>query len=916
MRESIAHYRIGSKLGEGGMGEVYRATDTKLGRDVAVKLIAPHLAQDAERLSSFTREAQVLASLNHPNIAAIYGVEDEAIVMELVEGVTLADRIKRGPIPLDEALGIARQIADGLAAAHDRGIVHRDLKPANIKITPDGTVKLLDFGLAKAAAAAASVPDEAVTMAISMAASGMIVGTPGYMAPEQARGQQADKRADIWAFGVILYEMLTGTTLFKGETTTDIMAAVVREEPDLTRVPPVVRPVLRRCLEKDPRRRLRDVGDAILLLETASEAPYSAAPASPSNRTWLPWAAAVVALAAFLGVLWVHLRETPPVADIVRFKITMPTGVALTQIAPFAISPDGRTVAFPAVGSDGIARVWLQSFEAIDPRPLASAEIDANPGALVWSADSRSILYTHERRLKRANVDGGSPQTVVDPQGPTFGAAWHANGTILFGTLSGVMRVSAAGGPPEKVTAVAPATAPAVTPGGQALHAVLDVLPDGRHFLYTRGGAPGSRGVYVGVIDATPDEQPDTPIVMTDFGAAFVPTPGASSEGHLLLLRDATLLAQPFDAAALQTSGEPASIAENVFSISSTGSSFGIPFYSVSQQGTLVYRTGTLADRLGRQLAWMSRDGKPLGTIPEIGRYNQVKLSPDATRVVTSRTELETGNFADLWITEFAGETSTKFTFGGGANIQPVWSPDGTQIAWIRTRNRAAAIYRKSADGSGSEELLYTVGEIRGNFNASDWSPDGRYVLFAHAGDAFALPVEGSNADSRQPIPIAQTPASEFGATVSPDGRWVAYISNESGRQELYVQPFAPGAQAAGQPGPGVTRPPDPVAVGGRWMVSRGTQGLARWRRDSRELIFLGADGALMSVEVTPTPVFKASAPRTLFQLPRAFLLQAGNPGALADASRDLQRLLVAMPSEQGARQELSVVLNWPRDLD
>ncbi len=410
MPEFIAHYRIGSKLGQGAMGEVYRATDTKLGRDVAIKLISPTLTEDQLRLANFTREAQVLASLNHPNIAAIYGVEDQALVMELVEGPTLADRIKQGPMPLDEALRIARQIAEGLAAAHDRGIVHRDLKPANIKITPDGVVKLLDFGLAKAAAVAAMSADEAATVAFSMVGAEAIVGTPAYMAPEQARGLPLDKRADIWAFGVVLYEMLTGITLFKGDTMTDVMAAVVREQPDLSRVPAAVRPVLRRCLEKDPKRRLRDVGDAILLLETAGESRRSRRRAhrriadmaavgscgcrrsSPSWRCW-----------PFICARRRRLRT--PFASRSRFR----RSVTFTQTTPFAISPDGRSSAFP-----GGRRGWSLPHLAAGVRRARTAECwrateIAAPDILSWVHDNRSILYSHGPKLKRVDITGGPP---------------------------------------------------------------------------------------------------------------------------------------------------------------------------------------------------------------------------------------------------------------------------------------------------------------------------------------------------------------------------------------------------------------------------------------------------------------------------------------------------------------------------
>jgi len=884
MPESIAHYRIGAKLGQGAMGEVYRATDTKLGRDVAIKLIAPALAADETRLASFTREAQVLASLNHPNIAAIYGVEDHALVMELVEGPTLADRIKQGPIPLDEALRIARQIAEGLAAAHDRGIVHRDLKPANIKITPDGTVKLLDFGLARAAAVATVSPDDAATVAISMVGADVIAGTPAYMAPEQARGLPLDRRADIWAFGVVLYEMLTGASMFTGQTTTDIMAAVVREEPDLTRVPGSVRPVLRRCLEKDPRRRLRDVGDAMMLLEMASESP-SAEVRPAGIRAWLPWAAAAMAAVAFAGLLVFHLREPAPPADTLRFKITFPPDITVTQTTSFAMSPDGRMIAFPAVNSEGVSRIWVQPLDALEPRPIPTAEVSSpDATALLWSRDSRSIVYWHDGTLKRVDVAGGPPTVIATVGRNLLGVVKGADGTILYGTPSGIMRTDESGATATPVTKTDPQKGP--------LHAVFSILPDNKHFLYSAGAPPGERIVSVGSIDVKPEEQDTAPLVKTDNAAVFVPATEGAAKGYLLIVQGGTLVAQPFDADARKISGEPRPVAENVF-VAGSGL-FGIPFYSATPRA-LVYRTGTLADRLSRQLAWIGRDGKLQTTLSELGRFNQVKLSPDGAKAVTSRTELQTGNFADLWITDLAAETSTKFTFGGGGNVQPVWSPDGKYIAWGRGRDNDLVILRKSADGAGPEEELLTLPGRQGrNLNMSDWTSDGAFLIYAWGGDVFALPVTGPD---RKPIPIAATPATEFGGAVSPNRRWIAYVSNETKRQEVYVQPFMPGS--AGAPA-------------GKWLVSNnGTSGFVRWRADSSELVFLNGDGALASVKVTSAPVFKASAPQVIFQMPRPFLVQAGTPGALADASRDLTRFIVAMPSESSRRQELSVVLNW-----
>jgi serine/threonine-protein kinase len=888
MPDSIAHYRIGAKLGQGAMGEVYRATDTKLGRDVAIKLIAPALAADPSRLASFTREAQVLASLNHPNIAAIYGVEDHALVMELVEGPTLADRIKQGPIPMDEALAIARQIADGLAAAHDRGIVHRDLKPANIKITPDGTVKLLDFGLARAAAFAATAADDAATVAYSMAGAEMIAGTPAYMAPEQARGLPLDKRADIWAFGVVLYEMLTGAPLYKGDTVTDIMAAVVREEPDLSRVPASVRPVLRRCLEKDPKRRLRDVGDAVLLLESVKDAP--AADAGPRGfRAWLPWAAAAVAAAAFAGLLAVHLRETTPPANTVRLKLTVPPEITFTQTTQFAISPDGRVLAFPAYGPTGDNRIWLQELDKTEPQQLEATAIAVIPDLLTWY-DNDTILYSAGRRLKLADIDGAPPTDLFAYQPPLLGVGVGDDGSIVYGSSAGVMRWVPGKGEPTQLTSA--------NPQKQLFHAVADVLPDGEHFLYTMSGEPGTRGIFAGRIKASPDQQPADPILKTDFGGAFVPEPGSSTVGHLLIVRDTSILAQRFDTGSLRTIGEAVPVAQDVFVANSSG--FGIAFYSASREGTIVYRRGTIAENLSRQLAWLGRDGKTIATLSELGRIGQVKVSPDGTRAVSSRTELDTGNNADLWITDLVAETSMKFTFGGGANVQPVWSPDGRYVAWTRIREKDAQILRRSSDGSGGEELLYTHPERRAG-NMSDWSRDG-FLIYSYNNDVYALPVGSGTDATRQPIPVAVTPATEFGASVSPNGRWIAYLSNETKRQEVYVKPFSPNAPAAGEAG----------TAGAKWLVSSGSLGMIRWRSDSGELVFLNSEGALVSVDVTSTPVFKASAPRVLGQLPRSFLVQAGNPGALADATRDLSKLLVAIPSEAGRRQELSVVLNWP----
>jgi eukaryotic-like serine/threonine-protein kinase len=512
--EVIAHYAVGEKLGQGGMGEVYRATDTKLGRAVAVKFLPDAMASDAAHMARFTREAQVLASLNHSNIAAIYGVEDRALIMELVEGQTLAERIRTGPLPLDDALAIARQIADALEAAHAKGIVHRDLKPANIKITPGGAVKVLDFGLAKVAPAATASVEDSPTMATTQA--GFIMGTAGYMAPEQARGKEVDKRADIWAFGVVLYEMLTGAQLFQGETTTDVMAAVVRQDPDLSKVPARVRPLLRRCLDKDPTRRLRDIGDALLLLDLPNEGTADVVAARSSTALRVAIAGAVISLAAVAALAFVHFRETPPPpAATVRFPLEFEPGLSPIGTLMFSISPDGRNVAYAAFGADGIPRIWLRPLRALTARVLAGSEIDRNSFALFWSPDSRSLAYRSDRKLKSIDTTGGTAQTIADAPTAVYGGSWNRDGVIIYGTDGGVMKVPAAGGSPALLTKT-----------GQSAPDILPTfLPDGRHFLYLRSGAAGSRNVYVGSVDAKPEEQDRTPLLKTDFAPSYAPGP-------------------------------------------------------------------------------------------------------------------------------------------------------------------------------------------------------------------------------------------------------------------------------------------------------------------------------------------------------------------------------------------------------
>jgi eukaryotic-like serine/threonine-protein kinase len=868
--ESIAHYKISSKLGEGAMGEVYRATDSKLGREVAIKLIPEDFARDAMRMARFTREAQVLASLNHPNIAAIYGVEDRALIMELVEGQTLSERIKQGPIPLEEALDIARQIADGLEAAHDKGIVHRDLKPANIKITPGGIVKLLDFGLAKAEgpwSATASVED-APTLTVASTGTGVILGTAAYMAPEQARGRNVDKRADIWAFGVIVYEMLTGEQVFEGDTITDVLASVVRQDPDLTRVPEKVRPLLQRCLAKDPKKRLRDAGDAMLLLDAPAATTTATASANPKMIWALGGAAALLAL-VLAGISFVHFRETPPAPELVRFQITLPDDVSFTQFGVSTVSPDGRKVAFAAFGYDGAPRVWIRTFDSPTPRPLMDARVSQQQAPFFWSSDSRYVFFDSDRKLKKIDINGGALEAVSDLQ--PLGGSVSTDGTILFGAVGGIMKIPASGGKP---TPVVKATAE-----NQNVHVFPAFLPDGRHFLYMRGAPEGKRAIYLGDLEAPAESQSATPLVSTDYGFA-VAQASANAPPTVLYLRDNTLVGQTFDMSALTLTGEPMTVAEQVARMPNQA----IGHFSASKTGTLVYRA---AAENTRQLTWYNRQGEVAGRPGERAPYGTMKVSPDGSRAVVVQRDFRQPDNEDLWIVDLTTGTSTRFTFDPAADSQPVWSPDGRSIAWMSNRGGQWGFYRKAADGSGNDELLAAPKNVS---NLTDWTHNG-FLIFTIEAKLHALPLSPDASGNRTPIAAIQSTGRERGAYVSPDNRWIAYMSNETGRDEIYVQPFAVGGNKAS----------------GKYQVSRGTRGMARWRGDSKELMFVNGDGEIVTVDVAPGPAFQASAPKKLFLMPLE-LLSAPNPGTFADATRDGQRLLMVMSVPQ---RELAVVMNW-----
>ena len=856
--DKLGPYEILGLIGAGGMGEVYLARDPRLRRNVAIKVSA---ARFSER---FEREARAVAALNHPNICTLHDVGPNYLVMEFVEGESPI-----GPLPLDEALRIARQIAGALEGAHEKGIVHRDLKPGNIKVKPDGTVKVLDFGLAKVTPASTGNSENSPTLSMAATQSGMILGTAGYMSPEQTRGKPVDKRADIWAFGVVLHEMLTGRRLFEGDTLTDTLAAVVLKEPDWERVPFQVRKLLRRCLEKDPNNRLRDVGDAMALVEYGPE-PVSVAKAS--RKLTLPWAMTGV-LAAVLAVIgFIHFREPQPrQPELVRFQIQ--PGLSMGAASPFAISPDGRKLVIVAACPDGATRLWICSvLDSLELRQLPGTETIPNIPPPFWSPDSRYVAFDAGGKLKRVDVTGGPPQTICDVSAPVVGGSWNRDGTIIFNlNIVGIMQVPAAGGNPSPLTVVDASRK-------EGTHAFPSFLPDGRHFIYVNlSDMPEYCGVYVGSLDAKPSDRARR-VVATKFGPAYVPPVNAASGvGHLLFRSEGSLMAQPFDDRTQELSGEPAPVAEGLSSFLLNG------FFSASTNGVLVHRTG---GGQSSQLTWFDRQGRALGVVGDPGFYSNgsLALSPDNKQAVFSRFDYSTLS-QGLWLHDFSRGTTTRFTFGTGLVQYPVWSPDASRIAYAS--ERGGQIYQKLANMAKDQEVLLTVtGAVTGPVPTS-WSRDGRFLMYtaldAKTGsDVWVLPLE-----SRKAFPILHNDFNESSGQFSPDMRWVTYVSNESGSEEVYVRAFSPNTPES--------------ASTGQSIVSKGGGTAPKWRQDGKEIIYFRPDGKLMAVGITAGSIVQPEAPRELVQLAKG--------GGPADVARD-GRILQAVPLDKG-EAAFTVLLDW-----
>jgi len=877
----LGPYEIISAAGAGGMGEVYRARDTRLDRTVAIKVLPAHLADEPELRERFEREARTIASLNHPHICTLYdiGRQDgiDFLVLEYLEGETLAQRLLKGPLPLEQVLQYSIEIADALDKAHRKGVTHRDLKPSNIMLTKAGT-KLLDFGLAKLRkeAAPATPLSELPTADDAITAQGAIVGTLRYMAPEQLESKEVDARTDIFAFGAVVYEMATGKRAFEGKSQASIIGAIMSSEPlPMSSLQPMTQPALdrlvKKCLAKEPEKRWQAASDVCDELKWIAEGGSQAGGPGlivthRKIRKRLVWLVAAVLLVAALTLgAFAYFRRVPEETQAVRFFVSPPGSLAgfgtttSGTTAPVAVSPDGHRVAFVAMSMDGRYLLWVRSLDTLTAQALAGTEGASSP---FWSPDSRLLGFFAGGKLKKIEASGGPPITLCDAPN-NRGGAWSRDGVIVFNpaNLVALQKVSASGGVP---------TAATVLGQGETAHMRPSFLPDGRHFLYRAYTGSAAGPIYLASLDSS-----ERKFLLNADSQNVLYT-----QGHLLFLRETTLVAQPFDARGLVLTGDAFPIAEQ---IQTTGINPPYGVFSTSENGVFGYQTGTGG---AANLVWFDRTGKQASVLGEPAAYSDLELSPDGKRASVS---ISDGKQRDIWIYDVAHGLRTRFTFDPADELQSFWSPDGSQVVFNSRRKGHLDMFQKASSGAGSEDVL-----LEDNLDKYpvSWSPDGRFILYDSIGsatglDLWVLPLSGD----RKPVPFLTTKFNEAAGQFSPDGRWVAYNSDESGKNEVYVTPF---------PGPG-----------GKWQISTGGGALPRWRHDGTEIFYLAPDNKLMAAAVNGKgSSFEVGAVKPLFET-RAV---AGLRNRYA-VSPDGQRFLINTVPEQAASAPITVVLNWTAGL-
>ncbi len=876
----LGPYEIVAPLGAGGMGEVYRARDTRLDRSVAIKILPSHLSNDSEAKQRFDREARTISSLNHPNICTLHDVGHQDgtdyLVMEFLDGQTLADRLTKGPLPVEQVLRYATDICDGLEKAHRSGVVHRDLKPGNIMLTKTGA-KLMDFGLAKASVASTTLASN-LTATLStppgshpLTAQGTVVGTFQYMSPEQIEGKPADARSDIFALGAVLYEMVTGKRAFEGKTPASAMAAVLeRDPPPISSVQPLAPIALERliriCLEKDPDERWQTAHDVKLqlrqIIEGGSQASAAAVPVMPARKrvAKLPWIVAAVLAVICAAALFLLYQASQKQLPTLRVEINPPDKLQFNLSGdhggPAMISPDGRYIVFSAYGANG-TQLYVRALDSITPQPLAGTEGATFP---FWSPDSRSIAFFTDDKLRRIEVSGGVPVTICNSI-LGRGGSWNQDGTIVAALSydAGISRVPANGGTPTPITKL--------EGGTYSSHRWPSFLPDGKHFLYVavKHNAPTSPDTAVFL--ASLDGKENRLLFHTLSNAIY-------ASRHLLFQRESSLVAQPFDPSSGKFSGDPQPLSGNVY----FDSGLWRMSVSASNDGTLVYASGMTSGT--EILTWYDRSGKKLGTVGEQGDFYDLDLSPDETKLAT--TELNTA-ISTIWVHDLVTNLKTRLTFSGGAHLTPFWSPDGKQVAF--TSNQQSAIAVKTLGSSEPEQTL--ISSPTPIFQAiSDWSHDGRYLLYDQGAgtstDVWVLPLSGD----RKPFAYASGGSR---GTLSPDGHWVAYVGHESGRPEVFVAPFP--------------------WTGAKWQVSNGGGTGPRWRADGKELYYFDLNGIAAAEVDGSGSSFQVGSSKLLFRLPmRGIIAREYAP------TKDGQKFIAISPSE-GSSQSLTLVQNWTAEL-